>query len=251
MDDEKVSAQYLTQTITLDQYLDSNIFVAYISNSTGVDKWRIVLFKRDSVIKVFPNHQFWKRKVWGGFSSFSGPSFFRLNGELSIKEVYNDTIFQITKTSLIPRFVIQTEGHNPYPELQDKKIDADFFKEIANYMLFSHLCENKNCIFFQLQFNNIYFYTGFFDKSSKKTTICNLQDPTKSAFIDDLNGFLPISPIGITEANEMISILEAQDIIRWIKENPDKAKTIGGKMKWMKTYSESSNPIVVIAKLKE
>jgi len=248
MIDEKVAEKFGTPGIHLDQYLNKKVFVACIQNNIGWDKRRIVLFTRDSIIKIFPNYLFWERKDWKYVNSFGmNPSFFRWEDKLNVKEEFNDTIFQITTNSLIPRFIFQLRGLNPPLQLQEQSIN---FEKIAKYYFINQIFENSYYLFFQLGYGkNV--YTGFFNKTTKKTTICKLQDTNKSAFLDDINGFMQIRPQKITQNNEMIFKLEAMDIIKWIKENPEKVKTFGKNMDWLKTISEASNPVIVIAKFKD
>lgn len=249
MIDEKVPEQFGTPSINLDQYLSSDIFVASINNSIGWDKRRIILFTRDSIIKVFPNYLFWERKDWGSSTRIGGTSFFRWNDNLSMKEVFNDTVFQITITSLIPRFVFLTGGHNPPPEVQGQIISADFSTEMAKYFLIGNIFENGNFLFFHLGYNKNS-YTGFYNKVTKNTTICKLQSTNKSAFIDDINNFIPISPQKITQNNEMIYRLDPENILKWINENPEKAEALSKDMTWVNSILPTSNPVTIIAKFK-
>ena len=57
-------------------------------------------------------------------------------------------------------------------------------------------------------------------------------------------------PADFTVDNEMVSILSPDQIIEWKKNNPDKVGQISKKLPWLKTYSELSNPVVVIGKCK-
>jgi hypothetical protein len=250
--DDKVPKGFGIPNINLDEYLSSDIFVSYVKNSIGWDKRRIVLFTKDSIIKVFPNYLFWEREDWTTFSSFGGSNFFRWNGNLNFKEVYNDTVFQITKSSLIPRFVLNTEGHRPTPELQGSgfRSSTELPERLAKYFMIGGLCENENYLFFRFGYGKSY-YTCVFNKISKKASLCSQTDSKQSAFIDDINGFMPIWPQKITNHNEMIYRLDPEKIIKWILENPEKANTLGKNMDWIKNYSETSNPVVVIAKLKK
>lgn len=248
MIDEKVPAKWGVPSIHLHQYLDNEFFISCIFNTTGWDKRKIVLFTRDSIIKIFPNYLFWERKNWGSMNSIGrNPNFFRWKDKLSVKEEFNDTVFQITKSNLIPRYVFQTDGFIPPPELQEQGINFD---ELAKYYFIKDICENDLYIFFQIEYKKRK-YTGFYNKTTKTTTISKLLENNVSAFIDDINGFMPIRPQQITPNNEMIFKLEAEDIVKWINNNPDKLLRIGKNMDWLKSVSPASNPVIVIAKLKK
>jgi hypothetical protein len=247
MIDEKVDPKIGTPEISLNQYLRNDFFIASIQNFTGWDKRRLIIFSRDSIIKIFQNYLFWKRGNWQFLSSVGINSiFFRWNDQLSFKEQFNDTIFQITENSLIPRFVFKSGGLNPHPELMEQRIDFD---ELAKYYFIKDISENSDYLFFQLQFNKKTL-TAFFDKRYKTTTFCKIDGNNKSAFIDDINGFIPIRPQKITQNNEMIFKLEADDITTWVKTNPEKVKTLGKNLEWVNSISPISNPVIVIAKCK-
>lgn len=247
MIDEKIEPKIGSQKINLNQYLKKDLFIANIQNFTGRDKRRLIIFSRDSIIKIFPNYSFWERKNWQFINSIGiNSNFFRWNDQLFFKEVFNDTLFQITENSLIPRFVFKTGGFNPPPVLMEQRINFD---ELAKYYFFKDICENNDYVFFQLQFNkNI--YTAFFDKKYKTTKICKIDENMISAFIDDINGFMPIRPQKITNNNELVFKLEADEITSWVKTNREKVNALGENMEWVNLISPICNPVIVIAKLK-
>ncbi len=258
MIDEKVPEKWGVPSINLHQYLDNEVFVSYISNTTGWDKRKIVLYTRDSIIKIFPNYLFWERKSWRSMNSIGmNPSFFRWKDKLSVKEDFNDTVFQITRSSLNPRYVFQTDGLGPSTELHELGAGATnigefakyYYDELGKYYFIKDICENDLYLFFQLEYEKKK-YTGFYNKTDKTTTICKLLENDISAFIDDINDFLPIQPQKITPNSEMILKLEGEDIAKWIKNNPDKLLRISKNMDWLKSVSSASNPVIVIAKLK-
>jgi hypothetical protein len=247
MIDEKVDPKMGTPGINLNQYLKEDLFIASIQNFTGWDKRRLIIFSRDSIIKIFPNYLFWNRSNWQYLNSIGmNSNFFRWNDQLSFKEEFNDTIFQITENSLIPRFVFLTGGLNPQPELMEQRIDLDI---LAKYYFIKDITENNDYLFFQLQYEKK-MYTCVFDKKNKSTIMCRLHDGNKSAIVDDINGFMPIRPRIITQNDEMIFKLEADDITTWVKANPEKVKALAKNMEWVNSISPVNNPVIVIAKFK-
>jgi hypothetical protein len=244
---KKVDQKMGTPGINLNQYLKEDLFIASIQNFTGWDKRRLIIFSRDSIIKIFPNYLFWKRSNWQSLNSIGmNSNFFRWNDQLSFKEEFNDTVFQITENSLMPRFVFKTGGLNPQPELMEQRIDLEM---LAKYYFIKDITENNDYLFLQLQYEKN-MYTCFFNKKNKSTTMCKLNEGNKSAFIDDINGFIPIRPQKITQNNEMIFKLEADDITTWVKANPEKVKALGKNMEWVNSISPVNNPVIVIAKFK-
>lgn len=246
MIDEKVDPKFGTPHIYLSQYLKADLFVSNIVNFTGWDKRRIILFTRDSIVKIFPNYLFWERKNWrGGNSIGMNPNYFRWNNQLFFKDEFNDTVFQITESSLIPMFVFDVGENNPKPEIMEQTTNINELR--AKYYFVKNISENNDYLFFQLQFDNNTF-TGFFDKKYKITNICKIEENNKSSFVDDINGFMSIRPQEITQNNEIIFTLNPEEITNWIKDNPEKTLKLYSKLDWLKSYSPTSNPVIVIAR---
>lgn len=237
------------QRASFDTYLNEDTFVSYISNSTGSVKTKLLLFNRDKVLKTFPNYLSWgdidpKKNNTPYFS----PKFFRWDKALYFKEMFNDTLFQVTTDNLIPRYVFNL-GKNGLPYEQQNKIMPTFGQLDNNYFLIEDIDENDDFIFFQLAYQKKT-YTGIFNKKENETTICELTDNTASGLTDDINGFMPLIPKTFTDENEMVCILSPLDILKWLKENPDKSEKLKVRMTWLESLSPTSNPIVVIAKCK-
>jgi hypothetical protein len=55
----------------------------------------------------------------------------------------------------------------------------------------------------------------------------------------------------ITQSNEMVSVIEAKDILKWLNENPEKAIKAKSRFPWLKNIDEFSNPVLAIAKCKQ
>jgi len=58
-------------------------------------------------------------------------------------------------------------------------------------------------------------------------------------------------PVTITENNELISVIEAVDIIKWKAENPQKLVGLRTKIPWLDKINELDNPVIVIGKVKQ
>jgi hypothetical protein len=68
--------------------------------------------------------------------------------------------------------------------------------------------------------------------------------------VDDINDFMPIIPLDFTLENEMIAVLSPIEILQWLKNNQDKATRLRVEMQWLNDLTETSNPVIVIAKCK-
>jgi len=82
-------------------------------------------------------------------------------------------------------------------------------------------------------------------------TFCKLNSSGVSAFKDDISGLLDVKPVDITEKKEMIYIIKPIDLIKWFKENPEKAAASRKTCPWIKDIDEFSNPVIAIGSCKE
>ena len=230
-------------------YLDSATFACPITNYSGIEKKKLILFTNDSIIRIFPNFLKWgngtgKVNVGKGLVS---TNFMRWDNNLYFKEVFNDTLFKVTKNALIPRLVFNGSKYSfPYG------LQGDILPPLNvqdDYFIIRDIDENRRYLFFQLVFNRK-IYTGFYDKLSKTTSICDSSEGNRTALIDDINNFMPITPISFTKNNEMVAALSAENIKKWIDTNPKKLESLVKIFPWLNKIDEMSNPVIFIAKCK-
>ncbi len=232
-------------------YLDSVTFACWVPNHSQTENKKLVLYTNDSIIRVFPNYLKWGDgvdKVTRVRVSYY-THFFRWDNKLYFKEMFNDTLFTVTKDELIPRLVFDGGKYGfPY-ELQGASLDS--YEITFKYFLIGDIDENSRHLFFQLIYDKK-MYTGYYDKRSKATYICEYSGETKkAALIDDINNFLPVTPTNFTKNNEMVAFFNAKDIINWIDANPEKKEILRKKFTWLDTIDEMSNPVIFIGKCKD
>jgi len=238
-------------SLSFDTYLDENNYVSFIDNFTGTIKTKLVIFNKDTIKKTFPNYLKWGDKdlTKNRRPYFNTTYFIRWNSNLYFKEIFNDTLFQVTIEELKPRLIFNMGKYGlSYEEQQ--KISPSFGKISSDYFLITDIDENSSFIFFCLSYYNNKKYTCFFDKNLKTTTICKETPEYQSALIDDINGFFPIIPLDFTQENEMIAVLSPVEILHWLNNNQGKATILRERMQWLNDLTETSNPIIVIAKCK-
>ena len=237
-------------SILFGTYLDDENYVSFIDNYTGAIKTKLVIFNKDSIRKIFPNYLKWGDKdlTKNRRPSFN-TAFIRWNNNLYFKEIFNDTLFHVTAEELKPRLVFKMGTYGLSYEDQ-QKISPSFGQISSEYFLITDIDENSRFIFFCLSYYHNKRYIGFFDKKLKTTTICRETPENNSALIDDMNGFMPIIPLDFTQENEMISVLSPIEILHWLENNHDKANRLREEMQWLNDLTETSNPVIVIAKCK-
>lgn len=208
-------------------------------------KNKLVLFTKKGVLKTFPNHQTWnsekKQVPMPPFLNFG--QFYKWDNKVNFIEAYCDTLYEVTKEKLIPRYYFNWGRYNA-PYSKKNVIDR------RNYFFIIDIDENKNYIFFRCGFLKKD-YTGFIDKRNNNVTFCKPGASGISALEDDISGLMDVIPMDFTQKNEMVYVIQPVKLMSWLKENPEKAAQARNKLQWLKDIDEFSNPIIVIGKCKE
>jgi len=229
--------------------LEEGIYLCKIPNYSGVETKKVMIYANDTILKIFPNYLQWGRNngtITRTKSIFS-TNFFKWNDQVFFKELFNDTIFRVTKDTILPRILFYC-GKFSFPyDLQGEILRPNNVEH--NYFLILDIAENQRYIFFQLLFRK-QVYTCFYDKIRKITRVGEHTGTIPSAFIDDITGFLPFTPEKTTLNNEIIGTHNASEIMRWIDNNPKEAYKLKHRFNWLNDINEFSNPVIVIAKSK-
>jgi len=230
---------------SFETYLDSNTFVSYVHNYSGNEKKKIILFSKDTIIKIFPNYLSWERTPSRNIIVVS-PIFYHSDNRLFFKEPFNDTLFEVKNNELNPRFVFSIGKYGVPYALQNEYITSG---EFINAMSVNNFTENKYYLFFTI-FKDRRSYLSYYEKITKSLNVCKESDSYPSSIIDDINGFLPITEFHINERNELISYFDALSTRKWLNANPERARSLTNKYPWLKDFDESGNPVILIAKCK-
>lgn len=233
---------------SFDPYLDSATYVAYVENISGMEKKKMVLYSKDTLLKIYPNFLSWKRTPSRVFNVLPlETTFFHFGNKLFFKEAYNDTLFEVRKDNLVPRFVFSFGKYSIPYELQDEFLSSGKW---MNSMFVDHFTENQDYLFFSLNVDRKTII-AICDKRTGKTKICKGIDSDASALIDDINGFLPIIQLHFSYNNEFVTSYEALQIKKWLDYNPRRAKLLAEKLPWLRNITEESNPVIMIGKCKD
>jgi hypothetical protein len=239
--------QLRKKEICFDIMMDDKIFVGYFINFFGMEKNLLVLFTKDEVLKVFPNYQVLETLSHGvGGLMNDNHTFYRHDNKIYFLEVFSDTLFQLTRNSLIPRYYFKMGKYNV-----TWKVNAIMNHILGmNYFYMRGIGESNRFLFIKILFKGTQ-YLGYVDKWDSKVTFCKLNDVKVSAFKDDISGLLDVRSVDITEKNEMVYIIQPLDLINWLKGNPEKSTAAREKYTWIKGIDENSNPIIAIGICKE
>ena len=238
--------QLRKQEMSFDIMMDDKIFVGYFINPLGMEKNVLALFTKDEVLKIFPNYQALKTMSHGvGGLMNDNHTIYRQDNKICFLEVFSDTLFQLTRDSLIPRYYFKMGKFNVTWQINatmDHKLGMNYF-----YML--GIDESTKYLFINTLFKGTQ-YLGYVDKLNNTVTFCKLNSSGVSAFKDDISGLLDVRPVDITEKKEMVYIIKPLDLIKWFKENPEKAAAARKSCPWIKDIDEFSNPVIAIGSCK-
>jgi hypothetical protein len=238
----------------IDAFLNADTFVNFTWNKGDVIRDQIVVFNKSGEIKYFPSRVTWPAKYsTGDYVHFPKPPvFYTWDSKLYVKATINDTVFNITADKLYPRIVLNSGSHRWPANLSS----SDGGKLPFFFYVYS-IYESTNHFFFEYRFQYDqslklpFMHLGIYDKKTKEVIYCKSNNTPLPSFVDDINGFLPVSPVIVNDKNEMVAFLEAMDIVTWKNQNPSKAKELQTKFPWLKAISEFDNPVIVIGKCKE
>ncbi len=258
-------------TASLEAFLNIDSHIWYVNNYTGTINKKLIITKNNKEITYFPHHNTLQSNE---VPVNQNPIFFKYENIVSFKEKSNDTIFSISTKKLFPRYVLFS-GNKRLPERLSLKEATEDLARPKDYFEIYNIFENSNYLFFDVisrfkEVNPKSFkpinIPGFkavgpgfksihnlciFDKTIEKTFVCiNNEESTNSSLIDDINDFLPISPITITDDGDLVAAIQAAEIVKWKTENLDKVPELVAKFQWLEKIDEFDNPVVTLAKCK-
>jgi hypothetical protein len=225
--------------------IDNKIFASFTDNYKGDEKNKMILFDdNDSIIRIFPNYQSFQFK--GKFFVFSPNSwFYLLNEELNFCEKFNDTLFAVTQSSLIPRFVFK-KGEFSFPY----ELRGDIMNVEQKYFSTENISESSRFVFYAFSFNKM-IYTALYDKKRRNTTVNNYigEWGNGNGYLNNIDGFVPLEISSINSKDELTCTIEAFKIKAWLEKNPE--KQLPENLRSLKNIVETQNPVVMISQLKK
>lgn len=209
----------------------------------GDEKKKIIIFnKEDSIIKIFPNYLSFP--FMGQINIlFINSWFYKLNNQLNFCERFNDTLFNITSNSLIPRFVFDKGSYSfPY-ELRSSG-------SWSKYFLTENILESSKYLFYTFSFEGK-IYTAMYDKEKKTTIVNDYIGESGKGYINNIQDFVPLELSSINKQGELTCTIDAYKVRLWFETNSDKADHLPENIQKLKKIPDSGNPIVAIVSLKE
>ncbi|MDL2277262.1 DUF4934 domain-containing protein [Parabacteroides sp. OttesenSCG-928-G07] len=165
--------------------------------------------------------------------------FWHLGTETFFKGFFNDTIYQVSGTSLAPALLFDLGSYAwPYEEQ---------YRDLNNRIFISRVMEAEDKVYFRFVLNpydqdRMQFYNGFYTKSSGETQI----DLLDNRITDDLNNFIPLHINNVSSKGEFVSLVLAENIAAWFEDNPNKTASLPDNVKALMEVDAEDNPVIVL-----
>lgn len=249
-------------------YLNQDTLIGYYPNMIGGEKRRLLFFSDTSdSLTVIPNLQeapsfeienisvLKSEKAVEAYGKYARSGVLVIKGrdELSsviyvnapviwhqgdktyFKEEFNDTIYHIRGTELIPRYIFNTGEYQwPYSQRYNQELGKE-------KITIQQVMEGGRYLFFNLSFQQKAL-SGTFDKETGTTALAKASD----LIADDVTGFMPLEPLVSASSGELTGYLEAANILEWFEENGKDTSALSSQIASFAKMKEDDNPVVVI-----
>ena len=223
------------QTIAADDkpFDPSNIAsISVVKNEEGVKLFGPTAYSGVVIVN-------YKEPETGSISFPDNTSLWRQSENLYFKEAYNDTIYQVKDTTIVPSSIIDLGKYH-------WKYSDRYMKNKDNAALITQILDSKDRMiirFITKLFHGAVLHDAVVTKSTGEVKVGLYADGMK----DDLTNFLPLQPMTVSPVGEYAGLIPAADVVEWFDEHKD-SKELPQQVKDLKQIGEEDNPIVVIMK---
>jgi hypothetical protein len=224
-------------------FLNDSIISCDFLIGTGMESKSLMLFnEKGGVIKIIPNRNILKTKK--PFSLHTNEtSFYHFDKNLYFQSRYNDTVFRITVDKITPHFILDRGKHSP--PFESKWWDYGKIMQ-SNLIYQPQYSESKRFISFNFYLNKVRYFASY-DKSKKILSVAD----NSSGIKNNLDGFIDLSFDSMNSDGELIGIIQANDLAKWIEKNPEKFNELSAGLQKLKKVQMEDNPVIVVGKYKQ
>jgi hypothetical protein len=234
----------------LDLYEDR--IILYCSNQGLSEYSYIILDLNGNILKnIRNNYQFTGNERKSGYGLTHENLFYRTSDKLFKKEVYSDTIYQITGDTFVPHLVVEAGDRLISPDDLALKDLSDIFN---NYIQPITLFEFGQYIYYQYYYKyNIpsdVLINGFI---GSKTNDFAVVFDAETGIIDDIDGGPNFQPLFVNGEDEIVSLRDPIFLKSYIKsesfknsvpKNPGKKKEFE---EFVNNLEDTDNPVLMFA----
>lgn len=229
-------------------HLTDSTFIGFHGNYNCNQKHKLIFFKSNGeIIKTIENQFPCELKVPNSFHFLGREGQFpKYRDKVWFKESFNDTLFEVHNDYLVPKAVINLGNRGIAYE---DRINLSSAESQFDYFKVQMLDITENQLFFQLTTQGQTF-NGIYNFETEETLLSDIGLPEMHGFVNDLDNFLPFVPQYATDNNQLVGYIEAQDVLSWFNENPEKAAQLPDHLKKLGDMKPDDNPVVMIVDLK-
>lgn len=229
--------------ISAHYYLDSAHFVAYVSNMSGNEKNRILIYDRlGKIQKKYPNHLTFENDP--NRIQFSPTLLREFNGQILFKEPYNDTVFHVSLDAIESAFVINLDKFGvPYQEQEN--IHGEARQEFVSV---TQVMDSEKFVCFEIASKKDS-YSGLFEKATGETHISDSK-ALDYGFKNDIDGFVSFKPNFVSRNGEIVSMVPAERIADWFDTHEDEISSLPANIQALRDVEPEDNFIVMIGKVR-
>ena len=172
------------------------------------------------------------------------PRIWKNNENIRFKADFVDTLYTITESNLIPAIVFFTGKYHWPIEEQTKSAGIN-----NNRIFIAAVSEINDFVFFQCvsgllpdgpRPNSVVLYNGLYNKETGETKLSKHGEGIE----DDINHFMPFTPLGISSDGEFVSMVEAWSVMEWFEKHPEALNNEN--LSFLEKFDEEMNPIVIL-----
>lgn len=249
-------------------YWDANTLVEHLP-ATDNKPDRIILFRDTTLLASFPSHGEVQSPLSGIMADIQGinvqkdketghnavyitfkdgikncllPSeqiFWHKGKELFFRETFNDTIYRVETTGLVPvkRFDFGAMRWDRKDRYNPEKDQAIYPVDIY---------ESDDLLWLRFVVGLYHeggweIYNALYDKTKKEVKVA----PFKEGVQDDLNGFLPLQPSFAAPSGEFAQLVSAGSVVEWFEEHAGE-EDWPEEVKALRNLAEEDNPVVIL-----
>ncbi len=242
---------------------------AYKDNLEGAEDSRIYsINKSGKIIKYFKNLQKFED---GDACTEADINFHFVDEKPRFKERFNDTLFEVNRNDLLPKFVFACGNKSLYTRRKDRSNPKFVMGEISvkegqlyaamgeedYYYSVSEILESKKYLFYKVKYkrnsySSVYIKSKNENYIDKKELVSEILYLNRYGFHNDIDNFLPFWPSSITKDGKyLVGYCEMTDVVKWFEDHPEQATKLPDDLRKIGEKNIEDNPIVMVVKLKE
>ena len=225
--------------------LDDKAYVSYYLNLFGDEERLAVIWDESgATIRIFRNRQFINQRKNLSFARSMGV-LQRIDDRLILNVWNNDTVFEVRRDTLLPYFILNRGEFCPpfdffLRDVEEMSQMVEQKRVISNF----NFRETDRFILFEI-YSPVYF--ALYDKAQGSFRVAEKGE----GLINDLGLPLQFYWSSITDGGEIPLIHRAEEVIKWLNENPDAVASSPDILENLRDVKPEDNPVVAIARIKK